>query len=118
MFGQAWSLLTMDKIGIVPRQENIPLTIDAQYVPGFTWKRTPQIRVAGDFLNHTVWLCASLENPESTYSIGPNRPGSPARTTVTTSLPGLSQLNPTAPYASNVAPDIILKAAFEPGYGH
>jgi hypothetical protein len=118
LFGQAWSLLTMDKIGIVPRQENIPLTIDAQYVPGFTWKRTPQIRVAGDFLNHTVWLGASLENPESTYSIGPNGTGSPAGTTVTTTLPGLSQLNPTATYASNVAPDIILKAAFEPGYGH
>jgi hypothetical protein len=38
--------------------------------------------------------------------------------TVTTSLPGLSQLNPTASYSSDVAPDLILKAAFDPGYGH
>jgi hypothetical protein len=37
--GQAWSLLTISKTGMVPRQENIPLTIDSQYVPGFTWKR-------------------------------------------------------------------------------
>ncbi len=35
--GQAWSLLTLDKHGIIPRQEDIPLTIDAQYVPGFNW---------------------------------------------------------------------------------
>jgi len=118
LFGQAWSLLTMNKIGEVPRQENIPLTIDAQYVPGFTWKRTPQIRLSEDFLNHTVWLGFSLENPQTTYSIGPNGTGSPAGTTVTTTLPGLSQLNPTATYSSDIAPDMILKAAFDPGYGH
>ena len=47
--GQEWSLLTTDKIGIIPRQENIPLTIDAQYVPGFNWTRNPQIRLAKDF---------------------------------------------------------------------
>lgn len=118
LFGQAWSLITMDKIGIIPRQENVPLTIDAQYIPGFTWKRTPQIRVAGDFLNHRVWLGASLENPESTYSIGPNGTGAPTGSTVTTTLPGTSQLDPSASYASNVAPDMIVKAAFDPGYGH
>lgn len=33
--GQEWSLLTMNKVGIVPRREDVPLTIDAQYVPGF-----------------------------------------------------------------------------------
>ena len=29
MAGQGWSLLTQNKVGITPRQENIPLTIDA-----------------------------------------------------------------------------------------
>src|SRR5205085_969292 len=108
-FGQAWSLLTMNKVGMVPRQENIPLTIDAQYVPGFVWKRTPQIRFTGDFLNHTVWLGASLENPETTFSVGPNGAVFTGGPTVTTSLPGLSQLNPTANYSSDVAPDLVLK---------
>jgi hypothetical protein len=37
--GQAWSLLTQNKVGIKERQENIPLTIDAQYVVGFNWAR-------------------------------------------------------------------------------
>jgi hypothetical protein len=31
--GQAWSLLTMFKEDMTPRQENIPLTIDGQYLP-------------------------------------------------------------------------------------
>jgi hypothetical protein len=29
----------LDKTGITPRQEDIPLTIDAQYVVGFDWTR-------------------------------------------------------------------------------
>ena len=40
--GQTWSLITMNTKGIVPRQEDIPLTIEAQYVPGFMWARQPQ----------------------------------------------------------------------------
>ena len=118
LFGQAWSLLTLNKVGEVPRQENVPLTIDSQYVPGFTWKRIPQIRLSGDFANHTVWLGASLENPETTFFVGPNGSGQPTGTTVTTTLPGASQLNPTAQYSSDVAPDMVVKAAFDPGYGH
>src|SRR5262245_60034752 len=33
--GQTWSLLTQNQVGITPRKENIPLTIDANYVVGF-----------------------------------------------------------------------------------
>ena len=46
--GQQWSLLTTNKVGITPRQENSPLTIDAQYVPGFNWTRNPQLRIVKD----------------------------------------------------------------------
>ena len=42
--GQAWSLLTQNKVGMLPGTENAPLTIDAQYVPGFDWLRNPQVR--------------------------------------------------------------------------
>ena len=35
--GQTWSLTTMNSKGITPRNEVTPPTIDAQYVPGFTW---------------------------------------------------------------------------------
>ena len=39
----------MYRLGIVPRQENVPLTIDAQYVVGFNWERQAQLRVVKDF---------------------------------------------------------------------
>src|ERR1700731_2532481 len=35
--GQAWSLLTQNKVGITPLTENLPLMIDAQYAVGFNW---------------------------------------------------------------------------------
>ena len=47
--GQNWSLATMNGKGISPRNEIIPPTIEAQYVPGFVWARQPQIRLVKDF---------------------------------------------------------------------
>jgi len=70
--GQSWSLLTLNRVGITPRQESIPLTIDAQYVPGFNWKRQWQLRVDRDMFNHRLWLGASLEEPQTVYYTGPN----------------------------------------------
>jgi hypothetical protein len=115
--GQAWSLLTLNRVGITPRQENVPLTIDAQYVPGFNWKRQWQLRADGDFIDHTLWLGASLEEPQSTFYTGPNGLGVVAGTT-TISNAGGSQLNSTTTYSDDVAPDLIVKAAFDPGWGH
>ena len=51
---QNWSLATMNTNGITPRNENIPLTIDAQYVVGFDWQRTPQFRIAKDFADKEI----------------------------------------------------------------
>ena len=63
--GQTWSLATMNTKGIVPRKEDIPLTIDAQYVPGFVWQRTPQIRLVKDF-DYNISAAISAENPATT----------------------------------------------------
>ena len=63
--GQNWSLATMNTKGIIPRQEDIPLTIDAQYVPGFVWQRTPQIRLVKDF-DYNISAAISAENPATT----------------------------------------------------
>ncbi len=61
--GQAWSLLTMQKsgIGYLTPGINSPMVIDAQYVPGFTWTRQPQVRVAKSFDNGFFTLAGSLE---------------------------------------------------------
>ena len=42
--GQAWSLLTQNKVGIIARQENAPLSIDYFNVVGFDYTRNWQIR--------------------------------------------------------------------------
>ncbi len=60
--GQAWSLLTQNKSGIIARDENIPLTIDASYVVGFNYTRNWQLRAVKDF-GPTVSLGVSIENP-------------------------------------------------------
>jgi hypothetical protein len=35
----AWSMLTQNRVGITARQENIPLTIDPNYIVGFDFTR-------------------------------------------------------------------------------
>lgn len=120
--GQTWSMLTLDRAGITPRQELIPLTIDAQYVPGFTWTRNPQVRVVKDF-GQKLWLGLSVESPAAIVN--------------NASLPASSLSGYTGSYAygsvdynsaagSNMpatltldqAPDIIAKIAADPGFGH
>jgi hypothetical protein len=63
--GQNWSLVTLEKKGMDPRDENIPLTIDAQYVSGFQWTRNPQIRLV-DKIADGLWAGLSLESPQAT----------------------------------------------------
>jgi hypothetical protein len=111
--GQAWSLLTMFSDDMTPRRENIPLTIDAQYVPGFSWTRNPQFRVVQHFGDlYAVGL--SLESPQAVIFNGPNAPGVP----VTDSNPGGSGLNPSTTYSTDVGPDVVVKATADPGIGH
>ncbi len=115
--GQAWSLATMSKVGITPREEDVPLTIDAQYVPGFTWKRQWQLRVDKTLFNDQLSLAASLEEPQASFYTGPNGLGV-QNGTATITNPGSSQLNSTANYSDDIAPDIVVKAAWDPGWGH
>ncbi|MBV8522116.1 MAG: hypothetical protein JOY71_08315 [Acetobacteraceae bacterium] len=117
--GQAWSLLTMFKTGLVPRQENIPLTIDAQYVVGFNWTRNPQVRFAKSFAGDRFWLGASLESPQTLYApTGPNGLLPQSNLTVNNVNPGGSLFNAANNYSTDIAPDVIVKAAADPGWGH
>jgi len=116
--GQAWSLATMSKVGVTPRQENLPATIDQQYVPGFTWARQSQFRVAKDFDDRKFWLAASIESPQAVYSTSTaNGTGSNSGTANFTNL-GISTLTPGQNYSTDIAPDVILKLAADPGFGH
>jgi hypothetical protein len=111
--GQMYSLLTETKKGVDNRSEALPMTIDPQYHVGFSWARQYGFRVAKNFNNH-VWLAASLENPQTTFAARGNASnfafGGPGN--------GGGLYNSTANYSFNATPDLILKAAFEPGFGH
>jgi hypothetical protein len=115
--GQAWTLLTLGKIGITPREENVPLTIDGGFVPGFTWARQPQLRVAKDFDDQKLWIAASLENPQTTFST-PTATTTATGDTITLTTPGGSGFAPTVNNSDNIAPDLIAKVAYDPGWGH
>ena len=64
--GQSWSLVTMFKEGLIARKENVPLTIDAQYVPGFDWLRNPEIRIVKDW-DKEYWLGVEASSPQAIF---------------------------------------------------
>jgi len=115
--GTAWSLLTMSKIGMVPRQEDVPLTIDAQYVPGFVWTRNPQLRFVKGFDNDLVDVGLSFENPQASYFTGGNGTGSLSGTVLANNTGG-GTYNPSTTYSDDIAPDVVLKATLDPSWGH
>ena len=137
--GQMWTLATEDKKGIMNRQENLPMMIDPQYVVGFTWARQYGMRVVKDFGGKFA-LAASIEAPQTTiggrgFSTVTTINDAAAPATIitagtTTAVTGNFFIN--APgaggglynafdstgYTTNKAPDLIFKAAADPGFGH
>ncbi|WP_158930991.1 hypothetical protein [Acidisphaera sp. S103] len=124
--GQAWSLATMYQTGLLPRQENVPLTIDAQYVVGFNWERQPELRVVKDFDDHKLWAGLSIESPQSLFSPSGGNNCLTGATTATaigggaqeSDQCGGSNVNSIQQYSDTNAPDIIAKVAADPGWGH
>lgn len=108
--GQSWSLLTQERKGIVPRNELIPMTVDAQYVPGFNWTRNAQIRFVEKF-DDMVSFGLSLESPQALFS-------GKAPAGVISTLTGGGQFNNANNYSFDSAPDVIAKISFDPGWGH
>ena len=106
--GQTWSLATMFTKGLQVRKENIPLTIDAQYVPGFVWTRQPQVRLVKD-ISPILAVGISAENPQTTES------GTlPATFTYNQAATGGGLFNSANSLSLNHAPDIIGKVAYDP----
>jgi Mis12 protein len=127
--GQMWTLATENRKGINNRTEDLPMMVDPQYVVGFTWARQYGFRVVRDF-GGKVALALSVEGPQatlggrgfttftSTSALGAvstaqnffiNAPGDAA---------GLLNSFDATGYTVNKSPDIIAKAAFDPGFGH
>ena len=124
--GQTWSLATLNSKGITPRNEVTPPTIDAQYVPGFVWKRQPQIRLTKDF-GKKFWVSVSAEEAQNTITgctagvngttgIPTTVNGNVTNVTnagVTCDLTGNNNLNNITNFSIDHLPDAIGKAAYE-----
>ncbi len=112
--GQMWSLVTESKKGIANRQEAFPLQIDPQYVVGWAWQRAYGFRVVKDFGKFAFGL--GIEGPQTTIA-GRNFPAN-----FFINAPGagggLYNTFDSAGYSLNRAPDFLVKAAFDPGWGH
>jgi len=119
--GQMWSLLTTNRQGMAHLQELRPRGEEANFVVGFTWTRERAVRVTQNF-NNRVWVGFALENPESTYAaafVPPNVMGlntSPNAATGVNLLPFLA--NYSNGQSTTLAPDLVAKIAYEPGWGH
>jgi hypothetical protein len=100
----------MNTKGITPRNEDIPPSIDAQYVPGFVWARQPQLRLTKDFDDHQVWVAVSAESPQTTIATTTAASG----VTVTQNQAPTSQFYSGTNYSLNSYPDVVAKVAFDP----
>ncbi|HEV2550454.1 MAG TPA: hypothetical protein VGU20_24285 [Stellaceae bacterium] len=119
--GQTWSLLTTNTRGIIPRNEQIPLTIDAQYVTGFNWTRNPQARFVEDF-GGGIWAGLSVESPQAL--VGGNNPGgttfanNQANPNANNPGDGTGLFSGNQNFTTDTYPDLVAKIAVDPGFGH
>jgi hypothetical protein len=117
--GQMWSLLTEGKVGIAPSDDSgrtndaRPMTIDPQYNVGFTFARQYGLRVTKSLAGNKVWLAAAIENPEGTFTSHNNGDNFLLGETGAS-----NSYNTNGTYTFNPSPDVIAKAAFDPGFGH
>jgi hypothetical protein len=127
--GQAWSLLTQNQVGITPRKENIPITIDANYVVGWNYVRQWQIRAVQEF-GPGVSLGVSIENSATIFggsiATAPTGVGGAFASggIVDGVVVNFANIAGGGGFLNGVTvttdqiPDIIEKAAFDPGWGH
>ena len=121
--GDMWSLVTEDAHGTDNRTEVLPNTVDSQYTVGYSWERQPGFRVQqrfGDFKTGAVTLALALEEAQITnFTAASATPGAvPSNFIFGGSGTGGGLYNSTATYANNVAPDVVVKAAFDRGHAH
>jgi hypothetical protein len=111
--GQMWSLVTETKHSTDNRTENLPMTVDAQYQVGFSWERQPSIRFQQSFHNGFT-AALSAEQAQIIYSAT----NANANFFIGNAGTGGGLYNLTANYSNNVAPDVIVKGAYDAKYGH
>ena len=131
--GQMWSLVTEDAKGTDARTEIQPLTIDPQYVVGYNWTRQPGIRVQqrfGDYKTGAFTIAAAAEQAQITnftasgqipvdfYFGGIGQNGGLYNAAGNISSGNTAGTGGITTYANNVAPDVLVKAAYDVPWLH
>jgi hypothetical protein len=131
--GQMWSLVTEDAKGTDARTEIQPLTIDPQYLVGYSWTRQPGIRVQqkfGDYKTGAFTIAAAAEQAQITnftasgqipvdfYFGGIGQNGGLYNAAGNIGAGNTAGTGGITTYANNVAPDVIVKAAFDEPWLH
>jgi hypothetical protein len=130
--GQMWSLVTEDGKSTDARTEKLPNTIDPQYMVGFSWTRQPGIRLQqrfGDLKTGALTLAVSAEQaqitgfnvasnvtaaiPTNFFFAGPGQNGGLYNAAGNVGAGNTASTGGITTYANNVAPDVIVKAAFD-----
>ena len=131
--GQQWSLVTEDGRGTDNRTEKLPNTIDSQYLVGFSWERQPGFRIQqrfGDYRTGAFTIAAAAEqaqitnftangtNPAQYFFAGTGQNGGLYNAAAAVGAGNSAATAAITTYANNVAPDVIVKLAFDMPYGH
>jgi len=111
--GQMWTLLMENKKSTDPGQEMAPLFFDANLHVGDTYIRQTGFRLQ-DAFTPKLTVAIALEN--SQYQLSASNAPTNFFFGNAGAAGGLN--NPSANYTNQVAPDVLVKAALDPGYGH
>jgi hypothetical protein len=142
--GQMWSLVTENKASIATSDDlgktndARPMTIDPGYNVGFSFARQYGIRLTKTF-GHVAAFAVAMENAQGTLTSHNNVDnfllgeegatnsynGAVSACTASSYTPTgatfptyYTTCSPIGTYTFNPSPDIIAKAAFDPGFGH
>ena len=111
--GQMWTLLTENRKATDAGQEMVPIFFDGNLHVGDTYIRQPGLRIQ-DAITPQLTVAASLENSQYQFSAT----NAPSNFFFGNAGAAGGLNNPSANYTNQVAPDVLVKASFEPSYGH
>jgi len=126
--GQMWSLVTEMRKGTDARTEIQPQTIDAQYLVGYSWTRQPELRIQqrwGDYKTGALTAAVSVEqaqitsftsngtNPAEYFFAGTGQNGGLYNAAAAVAAGNGASTAAITTYANNVAPDFIVKFAYD-----
>jgi len=126
--GQTWSLVTENRRSTDTRTEIQPQTVDSQYLVGYSWTRQPGLRIqqkVGDLKTGMFTGAIAVEqaqitsftangtNPADYFFAGPGQNGGLYNAAGNIGNGNAAGTGGITTYANNVAPDLIIKAAFD-----